>query len=202
MLKTDISGVSGVTESWFDYVSSSTTREMAFEESAAAAITADHQHQLYLSSATSQLDPQPIVQNLSELLLYGELEQPLSVPHSPSMSSSFDISNMTAGQLELMLNLYDELYRNENYVRLLMVIFAYSIIFFISLFGNLMVCHIIITNRKLHTFTNCFIANLSVSDLLMTLINVPFGVTRIVLDSWPFGSFFCSFLPFIQATSV
>lgn len=198
MLKTDFSGGGlgrggggGVTESWFDYANSisSSTRE-PFVESAAY---------LYLSSASQeQLSPQPISQNLTDMLATSldVLEQPLVVPLAAATT------NLTDDQLEQLMRLYESTYRSEENIRMLLVTFAYSIIFFVSLFGNLMVCHIIITNRKLHTFTNCFIANLSVSDLVMTLINVPFGVTRIVLDSWPFGSFFCSFLPFIQATSV
>lgn len=196
MLKTEMSNKIGdrtfeggsrsnenISNSWFDYDSLSS---QLFEGSG--------EQSLYSSS----LEPQPIVQNLSDLL-YSNLEPPIAVPAPPM---SLDVANLTESEIEQLMQLYESTFRNEKYVRALMVTIAYSIIFFVSLFGNLMVCHIIITNRKLHTFTNCFIANLSVSDLLMTLINVPFGVTRIVLDSWPFGSFFCSFLPFIQATSV
>ena len=98
--------------------------------------------------------------------------------------------------------LYEKSYQQQSNVRNMLVIAVYSAIFIISLLGNLMVCHIIVTNRKLHTFTNFFIANLSVSDLLMTMVNVPFGVARMLLHNWPFGDFLCKCLPFIQATSV
>lgn len=102
-------------------------------------------------------------------------------------------------------NLSDEFHNAFDYkqnIRNAFIILMYVLIFLVSLLGNFMVCYIIVTNRKLHTFTNCFIANLSVSDLLMTLINLPFGVARLLLDQWPFGSFMCKCLPFIQATSV
>lgn len=114
-------------------------------------------------------------------------------------------TNFSDSEMMAMANisrLYSERFQQEENVKRLLTIVAYSVIFFISLFGNLMVCHIIITNRKLHTFTNCFIANLSVSDLLMTLVNVPFGTARLLLENWPFGSFLCKCLPFIQTTSV
>lgn len=113
-----------------------------------------------------------------------------------------EMSSLDTDGLENITRLYEETYRQQNKLRALTVIFAYSIIFFISLFGNLMVCHIILSNRKLHTFTNYFIVNLSVSDLLMTLVNVPFGVARLLLHDWPFGDVMCKCLPFIQAVSV
>ncbi|KAI2803814.1 Neuropeptide Y receptor [Blomia tropicalis] len=104
-------------------------------------------------------------------------------------------------RLSNITSMYNKRYRS-NSMRNILVCIAYAIIFFISLFGNITVCYIIATNRKMHNFTNYFIANLSVSDLLMTVINVPFGVARMLLDDWPFGNFLCKCLPFIQATSV
>ncbi|GFU38258.1 substance-K receptor [Nephila pilipes] len=50
--------------------------------------------------------------------------------------------------------------------------------------------------------TYVFIANLALSDFLMTVLNIPFNVARILLDDWPFGSFMCSFVPLVQVTSV
>ncbi|GFS75790.1 probable G-protein coupled receptor 83 [Nephila pilipes] len=50
--------------------------------------------------------------------------------------------------------------------------------------------------------TYVFIANLALSDILMTVLNIPFNVARILLDDWPFGSFMCSFVPLVQVTSV
>ncbi|CAG2107789.1 unnamed protein product [Medioppia subpectinata] len=52
--------------------------------------------------------------------------------------------------------------------------------------------------RRMRTVTNYYIANLTVSDLLMTAINIPFNTARIIMDNWPFGQFLCQFVPFIQ----
>ncbi|GFY58532.1 probable G-protein coupled receptor 83 [Trichonephila inaurata madagascariensis] len=82
------------------------------------------------------------------------------------------------------------------------IIIFYSLIIVISIFGNVLVCNIVAQNRKMRSSTYVFIANLALSDFLMTVLNIPFNVARILLDHWPFGSFMCSFVPLVQVTSV
>ena len=82
------------------------------------------------------------------------------------------------------------------------VILLYSIIFVISLFGNSFVFYIIFSTRQMRTVTNYYIANITFSDIMMTLINIPFNTARLLLDDWPFGHFLCKCLPFIQAMTV
>ncbi|KAF0289993.1 putative G-protein coupled receptor 83 [Amphibalanus amphitrite] len=48
---------------------------------------------------------------------------------------------------------------------------------------------VVVRNKRLHTVTNTFIANLAVSDVLMTCLNIPFNISRVLLDDWPFGGF-------------
>ncbi|XP_054719185.1 G-protein coupled receptor 83-like [Uloborus diversus] len=86
--------------------------------------------------------------------------------------------------------------------REILIVVCYGIIIVISLFGNLLVCSIVIQYASMRRATYVFIANLAVSDLLMTVLNIPFNVARILLDNWPFGSFMCSLLPLVQVTSV
>ena len=73
---------------------------------------------------------------------------------------------------------------------------AYAAVFAVSLFGNLLVCHVIVRHRRLHTVTNTFIANLAVSDVFITVVNLPFNVARHVTDDWPFGEFMCALVNF------
>ena len=79
---------------------------------------------------------------------------------------------------------------------------AYGVLIIISLFGNTLVCHVVLRNRRMHTVTNFFIANLAISDLLLTLINVPFNIARNLLDEWPFGVVMCHLLNFSLMVSV
>ncbi|GIX93934.1 probable G-protein coupled receptor 83 [Caerostris darwini] len=82
------------------------------------------------------------------------------------------------------------------------VIAFYSLIILISIFGNLLVCNIVARSARMRSSTYVFIANLALSDFMMTILNIPFNVARILLNNWPFGSFMCSFVPLVQVTSV
>ncbi|KAF8792141.1 putative G-protein coupled receptor 83 like protein [Argiope bruennichi] len=82
------------------------------------------------------------------------------------------------------------------------IIAFYSLIIIISIFGNLLVCNIVARNARMRSSTYIFIANLALSDFMMTVLNIPFNVARILLNDWPFGSFMCSFVPLVQVTSV
>ncbi|GIY42832.1 probable G-protein coupled receptor 83 [Caerostris darwini] len=79
---------------------------------------------------------------------------------------------------------------------------SYTIIVLVSIFGNLLVCSIVARNPSLRGSTYVFIANLALSDLLMTILNIPFNVARLLLNNWPFGAFICSFVPLMQVTFV
>ncbi|KAG8181224.1 hypothetical protein JTE90_002906 [Oedothorax gibbosus] len=82
------------------------------------------------------------------------------------------------------------------------IICCYSVIVLISIFGNLLVCSIVIRNRNMHSATYVFITNLALSDLLMTVLNIPFNVARLLLNDWPFGAIMCWCVPLMQFTSV
>ncbi|KAK4026776.1 probable G-protein coupled receptor 83 [Daphnia magna] len=80
---------------------------------------------------------------------------------------------------------------------------AYALVMAISLFGNLLVCYVVFRHRRLQrSITYTFLVNVALSDLLMTCLNIPFSVSRVLLDHWPFGQFLCSLVPFIQVMSV
>ena len=81
------------------------------------------------------------------------------------------------------------------------LIFIYSLIIIVSIVGNLLVCKVIFANRVMTT-TDKLIINLALSDLLMTVLNIPFNIVRFVLENWPFGETVCVLVPFIQSVSV
>lgn len=63
-----------------------------------------------------------------------------------------------------------------------LLIVAYSVIICISLFGNILVCHVVIKNKRMHSATSLFIVNLAVADVMITILNTPFTLvsTRLV----------------------
>ncbi|XP_046548369.1 probable G-protein coupled receptor 83 [Haliotis rubra] len=93
-------------------------------------------------------------------------------------------------------------FKRDQTVENIIIVIAYSILSLISFFGNSLVCYVILKNKRLHTATNFFIANLAVSDLLITCINVPFNILRHILDEWPLGDFLCHLVNFSLMTSV
>jgi hypothetical protein len=128
------------------------------------------------------------------------------------MTMNFTYFNLTFGNLsheidwETFFSKYnpqnDPTYWRQTMIKNSIVIIFYSIIFIISLFGNSLVCYVIFSTRQMRTITNFYIANLTISDIMMTLINIPFNVMRFLLDDWPFGQLLCKCVPFIQTTSV
>ncbi|XP_073414449.1 G-protein coupled receptor 83-like [Dendrobates tinctorius] len=83
-----------------------------------------------------------------------------------------------------------------------LLIVAYSVIFIISLFGNILVCHVVIKNKRMQSATSLFIVNLAVADIMITLLNTPFTLVRFVSSTWVFGKLMCHVSRFVQYCSV
>lgn len=62
-----------------------------------------------------------------------------------------------------------------------LLIVAYSVIIIMSLFGNMLVCHVVLKNKRMHSATSLFIVNLAVSDIMITLLNTPFTLVSVPL---------------------
>jgi hypothetical protein len=90
---------------------------------------------------------------------------------------------------------------SDMIIRNIIIACSYSLIVIVSLCGNILVCKTIWTKSR-HNSTNLLIANLALSDILMTIFNIPFTVVDILLSDWIFGQIFCIVVPFIQANCV
>lgn len=78
----------------------------------------------------------------------------------------------------------------------------YIIILLLGLFGNVLVCYIVYSNKSMQTVTNLFITNLALSDILLCILCVPFTPLYTFLGKWIFGSITCHLVGYAQATSV
>lgn len=66
------------------------------------------------------------------------------------------------------------------------------LIMLVTFLGNFMVCLIVYLHRRLRTVTNYFIVSLAVSDLLVSLLSVPFRIDQTVHNgSWCLSSELC-----------
>ncbi|KFO29214.1 probable G-protein coupled receptor 83 [Fukomys damarensis] len=83
-----------------------------------------------------------------------------------------------------------------------LLIVAYSFIIIFSLFGNVLVCHVIFNNQRMHSATSLFLVNLAVADIMITLLNTPFTLVRFVNNTWVFGKGMCHISRFAQYCSL
>ncbi|KAJ7310499.1 hypothetical protein JRQ81_007421 [Phrynocephalus forsythii] len=83
-----------------------------------------------------------------------------------------------------------------------LLIVAYMTIIVMSLFGNGLVCHVVIKKKRIRSATNLFIVNLAISDILITVLNTPFTLIRFVSGTWLFGKSMCHISRFVQYCSL
>ncbi|KAI8779321.1 neuropeptide Y receptor type 2, partial [Biomphalaria glabrata] len=57
---------------------------------------------------------------------------------------------------------------------IVLLAFLYGSISLLAVIGNGLVILVIVKNRRMHTVTNIFIANLAVSDVIIGLFSIPF----------------------------
>ena len=127
--------------------------------------------------------------NSSQVLYESEFETMNEISYNPAfmewLRNSIEFSN-SSGQMTNKSNqiLLDQLlkmfprtdpdFQHKQTVKNAVVLLFYSLIIFVSLFGNLLVCYIILSKQRLRSrTTNILILNLTVSDLLLTLFNIP-----------------------------
>ncbi|XP_056892598.1 G-protein coupled receptor 83 isoform X2 [Takifugu flavidus] len=55
-----------------------------------------------------------------------------------------------------------------------LLVAAYSLIIAVSLFGNVLVCHVVLKKKRSPSATSLFIMNLAVADIFITVLNTPF----------------------------
>ncbi|XP_076741503.1 G-protein coupled receptor 83 [Maylandia zebra] len=83
-----------------------------------------------------------------------------------------------------------------------LLVAAYSLIIVISLFGNTLVCHVVVKNKRTLSATSLFILNLAVADIFITVLNTPFTLVRFVNSTWVFGRTMCHISRFVQYCSL
>ncbi|XP_034397801.1 probable G-protein coupled receptor 83 [Cyclopterus lumpus] len=83
-----------------------------------------------------------------------------------------------------------------------LLVAAYFLIIVISLFGNTLVCHVVIKNKRTLSATSLFIMNLAVADIFITVLNTPFTLVRFVNSTWMFGRTMCHISRFVQYCSL
>uniref|UniRef100_A0A4W6EP88 Neuropeptide FF receptor 1 n=1 Tax=Lates calcarifer TaxID=8187 RepID=A0A4W6EP88_LATCA len=81
-------------------------------------------------------------------------------------------------------------------------ILVYFFIFLLCMVGNILVCLIVLENRRMRTVTNLFILNLAISDLLVGIFCIPTTLVDNLITGWPFSNTVCKMSGFVQGVSV
>ena len=88
----------------------------------------------------------------------------------------------------------------------IVVLLAYSMMFLLSLNGNLMTVFIVLAKPYMRSVTNCLIANMAIADLLMTFSAMPYTAAHMYVKNRWFGGIMgmitCKILHFSVALSV
>nr|XP_027197494.1 gastrin/cholecystokinin type B receptor-like [Dermatophagoides pteronyssinus] len=85
---------------------------------------------------------------------------------------------------------------------ILTLILPYSIIFILSIVGNLLVIITLTLDHSMRSVTNIFLLNLAISDLLLGVFCMPFTLVGVLLRRFIFGAFVCHMISYFQAVSV
>lgn len=112
-------------------------------------------------------------------------EQPQVVTEHPSMEAALTGPNASHFWANYTFSDWQNFVGRRRYgaesqnptVKALLIV-AYSFIIIFSLFGNVLVCHVIFKNQRMHSATSLFIVNLAVADIMITLLNTPFTLVR------------------------
>lgn len=85
-------------------------------------------------------------------------------------------------------------------VALLSVI--YGLVSVVAVVGNLLVIVVVVASARMRTVTNYFIANLSIADVIIGCLSIPFQFQAAILQRWDLPEILCPVAPFVKELSV
>lgn len=77
-------------------------------------------------------------------------------------------------------------------------ILLYSLIFLVSVIGNLLIIVVLTVNKRMRTVTNTFLLSLAVSDLMMAVFCMPFTLIPSILKDFIFGAAMCKTVSYLM----
>ncbi|KAK2536302.1 hypothetical protein Q9966_006447, partial [Columba livia] len=134
-----------------------------------------------------------------KLPLNGSLEESFVIPN---ISGFFSWDNDSLADWQSFVGRSRYGAESQSITVKALLVTAYSFIIIFSLFGNVLVCHVVIKTKRMHSATSLFIVNLAVADIMITLLNTPFTLARFVNSTWIFGKGMCHVSRFAQYCSL
>lgn len=91
----------------------------------------------------------------------------------------------------------DEQWQNPQWAAFLEAI-ALIAIMFSAVVGNSLVVAVVYRKKELRNVTSIFIINLSISDIAVAVLCMPFSIVTAITDDWRFGQQFCQINGFLN----
>ncbi|XP_071761354.2 cholecystokinin receptor [Centroberyx gerrardi] len=114
-------------------------------------------------------------------------------------NGSLEPANSTCGNASTLLIPQRVKQKDEDHT---LRILLYSLIFFLSVFGNLLIIVVLTVNKRMRTVTNTFLLSLAVSDLMMAIFCMPFTLIPSILKDFIFGAAMCKIVSYLMGISV
>lgn len=80
-------------------------------------------------------------------------------------------------------------------------IVLYSLIFLLSVLGNSLIITVLMRNRRMRTVTNLFLLSLSASDLMVSIVCIPFTLIPNLMRDFIFGTGICKLVMYFMGES-
>ncbi|XP_062572455.1 QRFP-like peptide receptor [Saccostrea cucullata] len=131
---------------------------------------------------------------LSHLSMEYHLEDPFHNSSDPMYHYNFDLEKFVEDMREELKGYKEPL--------TIALIFLYSIVFFLGLFGNIFVIITVLHYKHMRTLTNVFLVNLAISDLLVVLFCIPITLGTSVYRDYVYGIGMCKLTSFLQGSAI
>jgi hypothetical protein len=169
-------------------------------------------HADYLNQFNSSLS---LLKSLSYSNLSMDLLNSKSQLFNLSLAQIFKMSNFTSELLPLKGPIDTDTLKlswslpsetaipNKDSSLLIGIAFFYSILIITSLTSNPLLIYVLLWRRKSQIkLIDIFVANLSLSDLFLTLFNIPLSLILYFAGTWPFGSLLCQIGTYSTSCSI
>lgn len=92
--------------------------------------------------------------------------------------------------------------QNVNHTTEMILIFIYTLLIISGLSANLIISFVVARKTQMHTPRNLYIVNLTVSDMSLCVICMPFTVVSIIQRHWDLGQTLCKLVPALQGANI
>ncbi|KAF6212176.1 hypothetical protein GE061_012697 [Apolygus lucorum] len=113
-----------------------------------------------------------------------------------------DSFNFSAVDAWLIIKQHRDNAKNVSEATEVILIIIYSALIFLGVLSNVVVSFVVARRPQMHTARNLYIVNLTVSDLTLCMICMPFTLVHIINRPWTLGVALCKLVPFVQGTNI